>query len=129
MLTPVVRILRRTRFDTKVRYGTTVKQIAREPHRKSDLIDPTEARFTGVVRDVADLGPSTACRSGGGLNVEIFDIKRVTLDKLTPRLDLIAHQGGKDLVRTHGILDGHPQKSTGLGIHRRVPELIRIHLA
>ena len=44
-----------------------------------------------------------------GLNVQIFHSKGVCFDKLSSRLHLITHQGGKDLVGPHCILDIDPQ--------------------
>src|SRR5690349_4700859 len=63
------------------------------------------------------------------LNIEVADVQRVRLDELSARLDLVAHEGREDVVRLVGVLDLHLQERAALGIHGRLPELARIHLA
>ena len=62
-------------------------------------------------------------------NVEITDVERVLLDEATARLDLVAHQRREDFVRLVGIFDLDLQQHPYVGIHRRFPELLGVHLA
>ncbi len=43
--------------------------------------------------------------------------------------DLLAHQHREDLVGGRGILAVDPQQGPRLGVHRRLPELVGVHLA
>src|SRR5580704_10492138 len=61
-------------------------------------------------------------------DVEIRHRQRILLDELTPRLDLIAHQRGEDLIRRYRVLDAHLQQPPRLRIDRGLPELLGIHL-
>src|SRR5215213_1602189 len=63
------------------------------------------------------------------LDVQVANIERVVLDELTTRLDRIAHQHGENLVRFHRIIDSDFQERSLVGIHRRLPKLLRVHLA
>ena len=63
------------------------------------------------------------------LNVDIPRVQRVGLDELPARLDLVAHQRGEDLVGADGVLDLHAQHAAHGGIHRRLPQLPRVHLS
>ena len=64
-----------------------------------------------------------------GLHVEVSDVERVVLDELAPRLDLVAHQRGEHLVRLGVVLGADLQQRPVLGIHRRGPQRVRVHLA
>src|SRR6516165_1541778 len=61
-------------------------------------------------------------------DVEVPHVERVLLDELPPRFDLVAHEGGEDLVGFVRVLDLHLQQRARLGIHRGLPELRRVHL-
>src|SRR5262245_64904755 len=63
-----------------------------------------------------------------GSDVEVAHVERVLLDELPPRLHLVAHEGGEDLVGLVRVLDLHLQQRARLGIHRGLPELRRVHL-
>src|ERR1039458_9679147 len=62
-------------------------------------------------------------------DVEIHDRECILLDELSPRLDLIAHQRGEDLVGGHGVLDPHLHEPSRLRVDRGLPKLLGIHLA
>src|SRR5262249_61637561 len=62
-------------------------------------------------------------------DVEVPHVERVLLDELPSRLDLVSHQGGEDLVGLVRVLDLHLEQCARLGIHGRLPELRRVHLA
>src|SRR5262249_54214852 len=66
---------------------------------------------------------------GADSDVEVPHVERVLLDELPPRLHLVAHEGGEDLVGLVRVLDLHLQQRPRLGIHRGLPELRRVHLA
>ena len=61
--------------------------------------------------------------------VEVDDGQGIRLDEVPPRLDLVSHEGGEQIVRRHRILDLHPNQPSPRGIHGCLPELIGIHLA
>src|SRR5215831_14855882 len=63
------------------------------------------------------------------LDVQVFHELRVVLDEHAPGLDVVAHQRLKDLIGQHGFLDGHLEQRARFRIHRRVEELVGVHLA
>src|SRR5688500_3162577 len=66
-----------------------------------------------------------SCRS----DVQILHVLRILLDELPARLDVVAHQRREDLVGFDRVLERHLEDRARLGIHGRLPELVRIHLA
>src|SRR3954463_5717142 len=62
-------------------------------------------------------------------DVEIAHVERVLFDELAPRLDQIAHQLREDAIGLFHLFDLHLEKVATLRIHRRLPELLRVHLA
>ena len=50
-------------------------------------------------------------------------------DERLARLDLLAHEHGEYLVGVHGVLERDLLERAGLGVHGRLPELVRVHLA
>src|SRR5205823_8527291 len=62
-------------------------------------------------------------------DIEERDVLRVLLDEEATRLDLIAHQHREELVGGARVLDVYPDEQPLHGIHRRLPQLIRVHLA
>src|SRR3989442_15982318 len=62
-------------------------------------------------------------------DIQVLYIERVLLDELAPWLDLVAHQPREPEIRRgcvfHVYTDQHPPGR----IHRRRPELARVHLA
>ena len=62
------------------------------------------------------------------LHVEVSDVERVVFDELAARLDLIAHQCREHLVRLGVVLGANLEQRPILGVHRRHPERIRVHL-
>ena len=71
--------------------------------------------------------PFIAQRSA--LHVEIAHFQRVGLDEVSSGLDLVAHQNGEDFVDPWHIFQFNLQQRPDFWIHRRFPELIRIHFA
>src|SRR5450830_384205 len=63
------------------------------------------------------------------LNIQVNDVQRILLDKITARLNLIAHQNRENLVRLDDILDLDLQKDTVFRVHGGLPELFRVHLS
>ena len=61
------------------------------------------------------------------LYVDVFGIKRVSLDELATWFHLIAHQGRKNLIGRHGVFNRYAEKSPGFGVHCCFPELVRVH--
>jgi hypothetical protein len=55
------------------------------------------------------------------LNVEIGDFQRVLLDKITPWLDVIAHQRFEYRARLIGLRNPHLQERAGFDIERGFP--------
>src|SRR5689334_23881761 len=64
-----------------------------------------------------------------GLDVEVLHEVRVLFDEDAPRIDLVAHQRLVDLIGEHRLLDGDLEQRATLRIHRRIPELLGVHLA
>src|SRR5204863_9430820 len=64
-----------------------------------------------------------------GSDVKVPHLAGLGLDELLARLDPLAHEPGEDLVGLGGVVDLDPQEHPRLGVHRRVPELVGVHLA
>src|SRR5579885_1005780 len=62
-------------------------------------------------------------------DIEILHELRVLFDEYAPRLDVVAHERLEDLVGEHRLFDSDLEQRAALRIHRRVPELVGIHLA
>src|SRR3954451_22641722 len=65
----------------------------------------------------------------GGLDVEELHVTRVLLDEGAPRLDVLTHEDGEDLVRLGGVVERDLQQRAGALVHRRLAELLVVHLA
>ena len=63
------------------------------------------------------------------LHIQVANLQRVRLDELPPRLDLVAHQDREDLVGLDDVVHPHLQQHPLVRVHRRLPELIGVHLA
>lgn len=61
-------------------------------------------------------------------DVQEADVLGVALDETAPGLDVLAHQHREDLVRRGRIVDRDLLERAGLGVHRRLPQLLRVHL-
>src|SRR6266550_1832059 len=64
----------------------------------------------------------------GRLDVQVAHGLCVRLDEALARIDVVAHQDVEDFVRLDRIFDLDPQQHSILWVHRRVPELLRVHL-
>src|SRR5213593_1910924 len=73
--------------------------------------------------------PAAGRASARASDVEVFDVEGILLDELAARLHGIPHKNGEDLVRLDGVGDVDLEKAAGLGVHRGLPELRRVHLA
>src|SRR5258706_4060935 len=62
-------------------------------------------------------------------NIQIAREFGVLLDELSTRLDLVAHQHLESRIRQHCIFHRNLENRSCLRIHRRIPELNRIHFA
>src|SRR5690606_35738930 len=62
------------------------------------------------------------------LDVQVLDFPGMGLDELPPRLHVFAHKDGEDLVRLFRVLQRQLADGAGLGIHGRLPQLLRVHL-
>src|SRR5215471_6328393 len=62
-------------------------------------------------------------------HVEILHIQGILFDELAPTLDVLAHKRRENLFALHGVFELHLKKSALFGIHRRLSELLRVHLA
>ena len=63
------------------------------------------------------------------LQVQVTNLLSIVLDKLTARLNLIAHQNRENAVCLSSILQMNLQNSTCRRIHSCFPQLARVHLA
>src|SRR5215217_1428597 len=53
----------------------------------------------------------------------------VALDEVAARLDLVAHEHREDAVRAGGVVDANPSEGAVAGVHRRLAQLVGVHLA
>src|SRR6476661_1419439 len=64
-----------------------------------------------------------------GSDVKVLYLAGLGLDELLARRDLLAHEHREDLVRARGVVSIDAEKRPRLRVHRRLPELVGIHLA
>src|SRR5438128_550873 len=67
--------------------------------------------------------------AGADSHVDVRRPQRIALDEVAPRLDLVAHQHREHVVGLDGVVDLHAQQAAHGGVHRGLPELLRVHLA
>src|SRR5919204_2912961 len=67
--------------------------------------------------------------TGARLNIEEPDVLRVLLDEVAPRLDLVAHQHREGQARGRSVFHLDADQHAARRVHRRVAELLGIHLA
>src|SRR6266850_1847979 len=73
---------------------------------------------------------STAiCMSGKGSDVEVADALGVRLDELLAGFDVGSHQLLERVVDRGGVLDVDLEQNTRGRVHRRLPQLLCVHLA
>src|SRR4030042_1430581 len=63
------------------------------------------------------------------LYIQVRGVQGVSVDEVAPGALLGPHGGWEDLVGPHRVLDAPLQQRPLFGIHRRLPELPRVHLA
>src|SRR5262245_2667586 len=73
--------------------------------------------------------PVRKMRIATSLDIQVGDAQRVGLDEVAPRLDEVAHQLGEDQVGVRAFLDLDLEQRAHIGVERRFPELLRVHLA
>ena len=56
-------------------------------------------------------------------------VMRISLDELAAGRNLVAHQHREDAVGFGGVLDVHLAQDARVGVHRRLPQLVGVHLA
>src|SRR5450759_826150 len=71
----------------------------------------------------------TSERLTGASDVKVAHLAGLGLDEVLAGLHPLAHQHREDLVRDGRVLDLHFEQRPGLRVHRRVPELVGVHLA
>src|SRR5687767_14374757 len=76
--------------------------------------------------DVTLAPTSAACASSS--DVQVGDVEGVLLDKLSARLDDVAHEAGEDLVGDVGLGDFDAEQRPVAGVERRFPQLLGVHL-
>lgn len=82
-----------------------------------NLFMVTVSKITNVVQ-----------RNEGELNIEILYRRCMRLDEIFARLNDLAHQNVKELIRLNRVANRNPFQHSYGGIHRRLPKLRRIHL-
>ena len=62
-------------------------------------------------------------------NVNVCSEPGMSLNEFASRFNLVAHECGEYLVGRDSILHCHPEHRSCLRVHRRLPQLLRIHLS
>src|SRR5918996_3330692 len=62
-------------------------------------------------------------------DIEEADVLRVLLDEGAAWLHLLAHQNAEHLVGSTRVFDVDTNQQAACGIHCRIPQLLRVHLA
>src|SRR5690349_25162574 len=89
----------------------------------------SSSMLTGIFEAAMSvIGESCRCPRSA-LDIQVLDVESVVLDELAPRLDLVAHQRGEHEVGLRMIFGFHLQQRALRGIHRRLPQRVRVHLA
>src|SRR5215212_748635 len=97
-------------------------------HEKPESLPGSQSSFIDL--EWSDFGNSeTGLSIPSKLDVEVSHVEGVVLNELSPRLNRITHQNGKDQIRFHRVIDSYFQQSTFVWIHGGFPKLFRIHLA
>src|ERR1700722_17302091 len=71
----------------------------------------------------------TRTRAPLRLKIEVFDALCIVENVLLPRLDLVAHKVGEDLLGLNSILDRNLLEAAMANFHRRFGELLGVHFA
>src|SRR5690348_3950423 len=71
----------------------------------------------------------TSSGAGLELHIEVRHQAGVALDEVAARLHLIAHEHGEDAVRGRGVVHRHARERAVRRVHRRLAQLVRVHLA
>src|SRR5690606_20478373 len=71
--------------------------------------------------------PALSSRSGS--DVKVLHFARVHLDEAAARWHSAPHQHVEGLISPHRVFQRHLEQGAVLGIHRRLPELLWVHLA
>src|SRR5262245_41345535 len=73
--------------------------------------------------------PAALSRGTTLLNIQVGNRQRILLDELPAGLDLIAHEGGENVVGRLGVFDAHFDQATSRWVDGGLPQLFRIHFA
>src|SRR6476646_7589896 len=116
-----------------------------KPRHPSELETASASNWTSALNSAHGSGIDPKIRCSGSLqsrravaphrlgavssDVEVGDVQRVGLDEVAARLDDVAHQLGEDVVGVGDLLHLHLQQRADVAVERRLPELLRVHLA
>src|SRR5213594_2982277 len=97
--------------------------------RAGDRLRPTEAWAAArVTRPGGGRGALDHRRRLYPSDIQVLDLVRVLLDELAARLDLFTHEDREDALGLDRVLERHTADGAVLGVHGRLPELLRVHL-
>jgi len=74
------------------------------------------------------IGPFCSAIRGTKLNVEVLYFEGMVLNEVPAFFHIAAHQDTKEPVGLAGIVNPDAQQGTSLRIHRRIPQLVGVHL-
>src|SRR3990172_5150061 len=77
----------------------------------------------------ADVGIAAVPAVAGALDVQVADLVVVALDEVLARSHFLAHKLREHAVGGHRVLYVDLEHDAAGGVHRRLPELLRVHLA
>src|SRR5690242_5166550 len=121
--------------------------IPSQPSKRSGSVSATQQRSSAAwssrcrpctfsVPQAKQLWGATSIRrppirtsATAGSDVKVAHLAGLGLDELLARLDPLAHELGEDLVGHRGVLDLDAEQGPCLRVHRRLPELVGVHLA
>ncbi len=62
-------------------------------------------------------------------NIEVLDLKGMFLDELPAWFDIVAHEGGEQVVGGGGVIEPYLHEGAASRVHRGFPELFSVHFA
>ena len=81
-------------------------RIQRIPDSRTDLQDQATLDYTPLASPLAQShGPLEIDSTAYGSDVEVLDLECVFLDELAARFNIVAHEGGEQVVGGSGILE------------------------
>src|SRR3954449_5842502 len=88
---------------------------------------PHAKQLCGASSNGVTPGPATTPPRAS--DVKVADLSRLGLDEVLARPDLLAHKHREDRIGLGRVVDLGPKQCPRLGVHRRIPELVGVHLA